>query len=87
MQLLREMFSIGDGENFSRCTLHLGGGAYFEGVKSVGEFSPQTLVLYFPKTSVEITGEGLFIGKYCEGDLLINGKINQIRLLDGVEKK
>lgn len=81
MQLFGEIFSGGEG-SLARCTLFLGGGGYFEGVKTVGDFSPERIVLYFPRASVEIEGEGLSIGKYYDGDLRLLGKVKALRFLD-----
>ncbi|MBP3433893.1 MAG: hypothetical protein J6K50_01335, partial [Clostridia bacterium] len=41
------------------------------------------IVLYFPRESVEVEGEELSIGKYCDGDLRLSGRILSVRLLDG----
>ncbi len=67
----------------ARYTVAIGGGGYFEGVKRVGDFSPQKVVLYFSKCSLEITGENLAIKKYCEGDLELSGKICIATLIEG----
>jgi hypothetical protein len=57
-------------------------GAYVEGVKSVGDFTKEKLVLYFSNkhcSSVEIAGENFTIAKLCEGDLCLKGDIVSIR--------
>lgn len=88
MRLYDEIFKSVDGAALARYTVAIGGGGYFEGVKSVGDFSPECVVLYFPRHSVAVEGENLHIKKYCDGDLELSGKIASVRLLqDGKEKK
>lgn len=64
----------------ARFTVTERGGAYFEGVKAVGEFSPERIVLYFPVSGVEIEGEGLYIETYTDGDMRLGGKIHGVKL-------
>ena len=78
MRLYDEIFKSADGAAFARCTIVPGGGGYFEGVKAVGDFSPQKIVLYFPRESVVIEGAELFIRKYCDGDLELAGRIVRV---------
>ncbi len=80
MRLMGEIFKTPDGVASARYTLVVGGGGYFEGVKAVGEFSPERIVLCFHRENVEIEGENLSIGKYCDGDLRVDGKILSTRL-------
>ena len=57
-------------------------GAYFEGVKSVGDFTSEKLVLYFSCkhcASVQLEGENFTIAKLCEGDLLLTVDIASVR--------
>ena len=82
MRLFDEIFKSVDGMAQQRCTFVVGGGGYFEGVKSVGDFSPQKIVLYFPRGGVEVEGAELAIKKYCDGDLEISGKICCVRLAE-----
>ena len=81
MRLYDEIFKNADGAALTKCTIVPDGGGYFEGVKAVGDFSPQRIVIAFPKSEIEITGEGLSIKKYCDGDLQISGKIYGFRTL------
>ena len=83
MRLYDEIFKRAEGVALSRFTIVPRGGGYFEGVKAVGDFSPERIVLYFPRESVEVEGEELSIGKYCDGDLRLSGRILSVRLLDG----
>jgi hypothetical protein len=50
-------------------------GGYFKGVKCVKEFSPSQIKLQLNKQTVNISGDGLCIGKFFEGDIIIEGKI------------
>ena len=81
MRLMDEIFKNPEGMAATRYTLVIGGGGYFEGVKAVGDFSSQQIVLFFPQGGVEIAGENLSIAKYCDGDLRVDGKILCVRLL------
>lgn len=81
MRLYEEILKQADAT--ARYTVLVGGGGYFEGVKTVGDFSPNKIVLHFPRYGVEIEGETLAIKKYCDGDLELSGKIYSAKLLDG----
>ena len=80
LRLFDEIFKNDTLASLSRCVLIVGGGGYFEGVKTVGDFTPERIVLYFPKEMVEIEGENLSIGKYCDGDLRLLGTIRSWRI-------
>jgi hypothetical protein len=81
MQLYDELFKSVDGVASARCNIVPRGGGYFEGVKAVGDFSAERIVLYFPRESVEVEGVALTIKKYCDGDLQLAGKIHALRVL------
>ena len=83
MRLYDEIFKNADGGAFSRCVIVPYGGGYFEGVKAVGDFSPERIVICFPRESVEVEGDSLTIKKYCDGDLQLSGKITSLRVLCG----
>ncbi|MBQ8685823.1 MAG: YabP/YqfC family sporulation protein [Clostridia bacterium] len=82
MRLYDEIFKNTEGMALSRYTVAVGGGGYFEGVKAVGDFSSERIVLFFPRASVEVEGVDLSIAKYCDGDLRLSGKIVGVRLAD-----
>ena len=88
MRLYEEIFKDADGAAFQRCIIVPGGGGYFQGVKSVGDFSSERAVICFPKEQVEINGKNLSVKKYCDGDLQLTGRIFQLNVLreDGGEK-
>ncbi len=79
MRLFDEIFK-GETLGTARFTQIVGGGGYFEGVKTVGDFTPEKIVLYFPNGVLTIEGEELSIGKYCDGDLRLLGKILCVQL-------
>ena len=81
MRLYDEIFNNADGAALARCVIVPCGGGYFEGVKSVADFSDTKLTLTFPKQIVEIEGKGLYIKKYCDGDLQLFGEIYSLRVL------
>lgn len=87
MRLYEELFKSTDGTALSRCTWIPRGGGYFQGVKAVGDFSPERIVICFPKDEVEAVGRGLSIKKYCDGDLELSGCLLSVRVLipDGEE--
>lgn len=87
MRLYDEIFKNANGMALSRYTVAVQGGGYFEGVKAVGDFSPERVVLFFPRGSVEVEGVSLSIAKYCDGDLKLDGKITLVRLVDGDTRK
>ena len=75
-----EIFKNVDGV-VARCIIVPDGGGYFEGVKSVEEFSEERIVLQMSKRIVEVEGIDLSIGKYCDGDIQLCGKIRSVRVL------
>ena len=82
MRLHEELFKGADGWASARYTVTVGGGGYFQGVKSVGEFSPQSVILYFQKACLVVLGEDLTIAKYADGDLELRGSISSIAIQD-----
>lgn len=82
MRLYDEIFKNADGAALCRCVIVPAGGGYFEGVKAVGEFSPERIELCFIKHRAIVEGKGLTIKKYCDGDLQIFGWIYSVRIVD-----
>lgn len=80
MRLYDEIFKNTDGAFAPRCSFVPQGGGYFEGVKTVGDFSPDRVVVYFPRAQIVVEGKMLSIKKYCDGDLQISGKILCVRV-------
>ena len=85
MRLYDEIFNNPDGAANARCIVVPNGGGYFEGVKWVGEFSEEKILICFPHARLEVEGVGLAIKKYCEGDLQLSGKIQALRVFRGSE--
>lgn len=65
---------------FPRCRLEIGGGGYFENVKSLGDFSSEKVMLYFPKNALEIQGQNFSIRKFYDGDLELVGNIESVKV-------
>ncbi len=75
MQLYDELY---EGLAEARCSFLPEGGGYFQGVRALGGFSESEIRLQFKKKTVVVSGEGLEIKKYCDGDLEILGKIRSV---------
>ena len=94
MRLFEELFKNGgikgDLSLLPRIVILPSEGAYVEGVKSVGDFTGERIVLYFSCKKfpcVEIEGERFTIAKLCEGDLHLTGDIFSIRFPQSERKK
>ncbi|MBQ3596936.1 MAG: YabP/YqfC family sporulation protein [Clostridia bacterium] len=51
---------------------------YFEKIVGILEFSDQKIVLSLKKGSITILGQGLYIKNFCEGDVVVLGKIDSV---------
>ena len=51
---------------------------YLQNVGSIKSYSPDKIELRLKKGGLTIAGEGLFVKKYCAGDLVVCGKIDSI---------
>ena len=80
MRFYEELFKSTDGASLTRCSFIPSGGGYFEGVKAVGDFSPNRVVVHFPRETVEVAGENLSIKKYGDGDLQLSGQITCVKV-------
>ena len=84
MRLYDEIFKKEDGvAPTARCLTVPNGNGYFQGVKSIGDFSPERVEIYFHGSAVLVEGTGLCVLKYCDGDLELGGKISSLSLLKG----
>jgi hypothetical protein len=81
MRLYDEIFKNTDGMPLSRCTVIPCGGGYFEGVKAVGDFSSERVVICFPRVTMAAEGKNLSIKKYYDGDLQIGGKVACVKVV------
>ncbi len=52
--------------------------AYFENVKGILSFTKNEIVLGLKKGKIKLSGEELFVKKYCAGDVVICGQISKI---------
>lgn len=80
MRLYDEIFKNAEGMATSKCVFVPGGGGYFEGVKSVGDFSSERVLVCFSKERVLVEGNGLTIKKYYDGDLQLQGRITSVHV-------
>ncbi|MBQ9485448.1 MAG: YabP/YqfC family sporulation protein [Clostridia bacterium] len=55
-----------------------GNAVYAEGVKAIKSYSQEKIEVFINKGELKITGEELFVKKYCAGDLAVCGKIKSI---------
>lgn len=65
-------------EPIYRAVLFGDGAAYFENVRSVVGFTAEEIILSLKRGGLKITGEDLYIKKYCSGDVAVCGKIRVI---------
>lgn len=52
--------------------------AYFENVKGIRVFSAAGVEISFKSGALRIEGEGLSVGQYCGGDLVLFGKVTKV---------
>ena len=51
---------------------------YLECVKAINRYSPEEIAIFLKKGQIIIRGEGLYVKKYCGGDLVVCGKIKSV---------
>ena len=83
MSFLKETYlkSLGEGAfkpTFKAVIIGNSGG-FFQGVRSVNKFSDSEIVMCVKGESVTVCGENMFVKKFCEGDVIICGKINCVK--------
>lgn len=81
MSFMDEMLKVFGGEGAAptfRVMLIGDGAAYAEGVKAIKSYSQEKMEILIGKGEMRITGEGLFVKKFCAGDLAVCGKIKSI---------
>jgi hypothetical protein len=82
MRLYEEIFKDTDGAFAgAKCIFVPKGRGYFEGVRSVGEFTEERVLLRLKSCELEIVGKALSIAKYCDGDLALDGEIYAVQVL------
>ena len=72
--------ALGQEEDAARVqyTVLDGGGGYFQNVKKILEFSENAIVFAGRKGAVRVEGEGLNLGKYYLGDVVVRGNILRV---------
>ena len=81
MSFVDEVLNVFGGEDLApafRVMILGDSAAYVEGVKSIKSYSEDKIELFIKKGGIKITGEGLYIKKYCAGDLAVCGKIKSV---------
>ena len=81
MSFIDEVLSVFGGDNAApvpRVMLFGDTAAYLEGVKAIKSYSQDKIEVLVLKGEIKITGEGLFVKKYCAGDLAVCGKIKSV---------
>ena len=82
MSFINEVLKVLGGEETTpafRVMLFGDAAAYVEGVKAIKSYSRDKIELFIRKGEITITGEELFVKKFCAGDLAVCGKIISIK--------
>ena len=74
MSFIDEVLSVFGGENAAPVPRVM----LLEGVKAIKSYSQDKIEVLVLKGEIKITGEGLFVKKYCAGDLAVCGKIKSV---------
>ncbi len=59
-------------------TLIDGKGVYFENVVKICDISTYRVTLCYKKGIYVVCGNGIYVGKYCDGDLAILGDVERV---------
>lgn len=51
---------------------------YFQNIKGITSFNDEEIILTSSCGDVKVCGEKLFIRKYADGDMIIDGKISSV---------
>lgn len=77
---------MGAGEDLAfgggKAVFYAGRCACFENVKSIAEFSSESVTLTLRKGSVRAAGENLQIERYGGGDLVLRGNVKSVEALE-----
>lgn len=83
MEFMREIEGALGADTFRiRYTVVGGRGGYFENVYRLAAFSESEVVIRGRRETVVVSGEGLTLGKYHAGDLVIAGEIFKVECGD-----
>lgn len=78
MRLLSEILrAIGDAGAGVLYTV-ADGGAYFQNVRKIAEFSPTVLVLRGKRGALRVEGKDLVLFKYSGGDAAVRGTVERV---------
>lgn len=80
MKLLEQILHELGADTLKSITLVPGSCCYLKSVKQIVYFSPERIVLSLGKTQAEVEGEGLEVGQYFEGDVLICGNVRGVKV-------
>ena len=80
MEFLQHILGAAGADTLHAFTVVPGFGAYFRGVGSVAECGSGRIVVASGGVSLTVTGEGLSVGRYFQGDLFISGRIGEVRI-------
>lgn len=78
MKLIEQILNEMGADGLKSITFIPGECCYLKSVKSVISFSPAKIELSVGNSSVAVAGEGLTVGEYFEGDLLIKGNVRSV---------
>ena len=81
MNFIEEVISVFGGAEIApafKAVLIGESAAYIEGIKAIKSYAHDKIELFMKKGEMKITGEGLFIKKYCAGDMAVCGKIKSL---------
>ncbi len=80
MKLLQQLIAELGGDALKSFTVVPSFGGYFRSVKSVCDYSPDSVVISLKNSTVRVEGEKLEIGNYFEGDLFLKGDIKAVKI-------
>lgn len=77
---IKQSFGLGElpAEPLFKAVIYGESAVYLQNVGSIKSYSPEKIELRLKKGGLIITGEKLFVKKYCAGDLVVCGKINSL---------
>ena len=80
-EIKQTLITEGAPQPFFQVTLVGDSVVFLEGVKGIKEFSTEQITLFLNKGEITLFGEKMKIKKFCQGDLVVCGKINKIERL------
>ena len=55
--------------------------AYFECITAIARYDQNEIMLCLKKGGIIVKGEGLYVKKYCKGDVSVCGKIKSVEMV------